>query len=217
MAGRLSLLGAGKQTVTAVNAWWLTGGISAANCIIAYQPKGAASLDASYSNLAKPGTYDAALGVAPTWSATDGWIFDGISQTLNIAYTSKNNHSFIIRFSEADNSSNSILCAKGSGDMHIKPRYSTSIYVQYQYSSNPMRTEPGITNGILAIAGTKAYRNGVDEGVTLDNVGSTGQHWIASLAGTSSYKAVKIQALAIYDTVLSAAQISALNTAMGAL
>lgn len=58
--------------------WYLSGGISAANCIGAYKPKGAASLAASYTNLANPGTYTASFtGVTPLWSAANGWELDG--------------------------------------------------------------------------------------------------------------------------------------------
>ena len=62
--------------------WYLAGGIAKANCIAAYQPKGAASLAASYVNLVTPGTYDAAPGTAPTFDSALGWTFDGTSQYL---------------------------------------------------------------------------------------------------------------------------------------
>ena len=214
MASRLSLLGVGKQA--AVSSWWLSGGISEANAIIVYQPKGAASLDASYTNLANPGTYDAKLGVAPTWNATDGWIFDGISQTLKPGYTSQSNHTFIVRFSGAANTNGNLFYSEGGGAHRIAPRWA-GLYVNYKYSSNDSNVSPILTDGILATAGTKAYRNGVDEGITLDNSGAGGQIWIASKYGTDAFYAVKIQAFAIYNTVLSQEQMTALNTAMAAL
>lgn len=64
----------------AVAPWWKVAGKT---CVAAYQPKGAASLAASYVNLANPGTYDAAPGAAPTLTA-DGWSFDG-TQYLVVA------------------------------------------------------------------------------------------------------------------------------------
>ena len=54
--------------------WWEAGGATGA--VAVYQPIGAASLAASYVNLANPGTYDAAPGVAPTW-ASAGWTSNG--------------------------------------------------------------------------------------------------------------------------------------------
>jgi len=47
-----------RSVASGVEPWWLSGGIAAANCVAAYQPKGAASLEASYVNLANPGTYN---------------------------------------------------------------------------------------------------------------------------------------------------------------
>jgi hypothetical protein len=63
-----------------VNNWYAVAGLLA-NCILALQPRGAASLANSYINLANPGTYDAAPGVAPTLDAT-GWTFNGTTQYL---------------------------------------------------------------------------------------------------------------------------------------
>lgn len=39
--GGMGQLGASAK-VTAVEPWWLSGGVAAANCVAAYQPKGAA-------------------------------------------------------------------------------------------------------------------------------------------------------------------------------
>ena len=55
--------------------WWLSGGISAANCDFAFRAKGAADYAASKVNLANPGTYNASNGAAyPSWSSA-GWAF----------------------------------------------------------------------------------------------------------------------------------------------
>ncbi len=100
--GSMGRLGVGKQTSAA--AWWLSGGISAANCIAAYQPKGAADLAASYVNLANPGTYNAAPGVAPTWAAADGWTFGGTNYLLcGSATLNHNDITVIVRADPADN------------------------------------------------------------------------------------------------------------------
>lgn len=60
----------GAASPPAAAPWYLAGG--APTPIAVYQPKGAASLAASYVNLANPGTYDAAADVpgygAPTWT-----------------------------------------------------------------------------------------------------------------------------------------------------
>lgn len=61
--------------------WYLIGGIDSADCVFAYAPDEADDLADSYINLVNPGTYDAAPGDAPGWSAA-GWDFDGVSQYL---------------------------------------------------------------------------------------------------------------------------------------
>jgi len=71
------------STGAVVTPWWLSGGIPAANCIAAFQPKGAASLAASYVNLASGGaTWDAAPGDAPGFNTATGWDFNGSSDYL---------------------------------------------------------------------------------------------------------------------------------------
>ena len=69
-----------RASARAVAPWWLAGG--APEPVAVYQPIGAASLAASYVNLANPGTFDAAPGVAPTWASGTGWEFDGTTQYL---------------------------------------------------------------------------------------------------------------------------------------
>ena len=61
--------------------WWLAGGIHPSQVVAAYQPKGAASLAASYVNLANPGTNDAQVGVAPGLDSS-GWVFTGTEKLL---------------------------------------------------------------------------------------------------------------------------------------
>lgn len=83
-----------RSAAAAAASWWLAGGIDPANCIAAYRAKGAASLAASYDNLAAPGngladgTYDLTLGVAPTFDAATGWTFNGSTQWLTTAANS---------------------------------------------------------------------------------------------------------------------------------
>src|SRR5690606_13595251 len=56
----------------AAASWWVVPGKT---CVAAYQPKGAASLAASSSKLANPGTDDASATVAPAWDTANGWKF----------------------------------------------------------------------------------------------------------------------------------------------
>lgn len=77
----------------AVSNWWLSGGISAGDCIAAYQAKGAASQAASYVNLANPGTYNATPSVIPGWSSADGWQSPG---ALNTGYRPNTGNTFSV-------------------------------------------------------------------------------------------------------------------------
>ena len=80
--------------------WWDADG-TISGCVAAYQPIGAASLAASYSNLQNPGTYDAAPGTAPTFLAATGWTFNAATpQYLNTGVVpSSLNWTVIVRYS----------------------------------------------------------------------------------------------------------------------
>lgn len=65
--------------------WYLTDGLTAADVVCAYQPKGAVSQAESYKNIANPGTNDAAIINAPVWLADKGWVFNGGDQYLKVS------------------------------------------------------------------------------------------------------------------------------------
>jgi len=79
-----------QQAATSAD-WW---DVSGATCLAAYQPKGAASLAASYVNLANPGTYSATPGVAPTLAA-GGWVHTG-TEYLSSGITPANDQTAVI-------------------------------------------------------------------------------------------------------------------------
>src|SRR4030042_266315 len=110
--------------------WWLAGGISAANCLAAYQPKGAASYAASKVNLANPGTYDAVDGVAfPTWAAATGWTFNGVAQYLTSnCPTDMKPMSYIARVKNTDNTNfNTIIGPSVAGGLSLDLTSGTNI------------------------------------------------------------------------------------------
>ena len=92
--------------------WYLSGGVSRANCLAAYQAIGAASLAESYVNLVNPGTYDLSGGTAPTWAAESGWTFNGADQYkttgIDPAANATQTWSMIVRYSN---------CTAGAGFM----------------------------------------------------------------------------------------------------
>ncbi len=218
LSGAFSFVSANQE-----EPWWLAGGISAANCIAAYQPKGAASLAASYVNLANPETYDAALGVAPTWDSVNGWKFSAL-QYLRTGIVPTSGFSMVVRFSN-DGTPSAILCgcrqsSPVSAAYSFQPRRGTTPYVvRYQAGGSGKDVAPGVTSGILAICGANAYRNGVLDGVittgTLPSYGIdiNGQN----NAGTNDSKGIYyVQAFSLYNIDISS-YISLLNTAMAAL
>ena len=220
--GSMGRLGVGKQTSAAVP-WWLSGGISAANCIAAYQPKGAADLAASYVNLANPGTYNAAPGVAPTWDAVNGWVFNGASQYLVSGIIAAAGYSMIVQFSGVVENKVNKLCGCNAPGSKSRFLISTNINlnnITYQYGHDAKLVIPSTASGCLAITPAAGYRNGISEttfsglwtgtGIEI-HIGATKED-----AGVI-YGQSNIQALAIYNTTLTAPQVAALTAAMTAL
>jgi hypothetical protein len=198
--------------------WWLSGGISAANCIAAYQPKGAASYAASLTDLSGTGN-DATEGTAPDWSSADGWDFDSANtEYLDTGITILKTYTMIIKFTESPDAVQ-VVCGSyensGANVHRIIPNRNNG---SYYYGNTSI---PGdIVAGVMAIAGDDGYLDGsLDrENVDVDDSESTyyigAQHQGASAAAPYGGK---VQAFAAYNTVLSADQISALTTAMNAL
>ena len=219
--GSMGRLGVGKQTSAAVP-WWLSGGISAANCIAAYQPKGAADLAASYVNLANPGTYNAAPGVAPTWDAVNGWVFDKAKQQylstgVNPAGTMQQ-YGLIVRYSEITVGSQILLGQRLSTTDSICLFNDNNLFRAYSsgYGGAMLST---YLDGVLAVFANKFYYNGGEIG-TIDNfTGNALKSDVIYVGGrvTGQYLGAKIQCAAIYNASISAAQVAALSAAMAAL
>ena len=219
--GSMGRLGVGKQTSAAV--WWLSGGISAANCIAAYQPKGAADLAASYVNLANPGTYNAAPGVSPNFDSA-GWVFTG-TQWLTTGINpngTKKLYSIFIRVSNiGDTASPQALL--GSYDTSLNSLLIFFVANKYQfYSSGGFDSTEVVSSagGVIGISGANGYVNGINvctipDGLNLDL--ASGVITIASTNNTRILKSGKVQAVAIYNTPLTAPQVAALTAAMAAL
>lgn len=202
--------------------WWLSGGISAANCIAAYQPIGAASLAASYVNLANPGTYDAAPGVAPTFDAATGWTFNGSDQYLNSGVTLGSGSSIILRFSDKAGSlpqnayfagSNQVaqLILVGASANSRKNRYAHGTAVKEGIVSN---------SGVIALAATAGFIDAASDVTGLAGTGTTNRPIFIGCynsGGTPAlYMPCKIQAIALYNIDISS-YISPLTAAMAAL
>lgn len=218
-------LGFGKGS-GAVAAWWLSGGVSAANAIAVYQAIGAASQAASYVNLANPGTFNASPGTAPTWASGTGWTFDGSSQYLTTGLTpSDTGWTALIRFVAGNKNGNSIIGYYGAGAWLVQQNIGTNMTVYnglpypdgYCANSQDVR---GIDT-VYGFAGKQPYKNGAAEATVIPaGTGSFGNIFVGagSFSGTpDQYYLGDMKAVAIYDTTLDAATVAAISAAMAAL
>lgn len=218
----------------AIIPWWLSGGVTAANCLAAYTAKGAASLAASYDNNAAPGngladgTYDAGPGVAPTFDAATGWTFNGSSQYLTTGITPAVTWSALCQFSDATGTGFHSIFGyfdNGAAAFLIQPARAAGnvIYYNGRSSSNYVIQAPALTAGNLGIAGKQGYRNGVADGGVIPTTapGAFGAIFLGCVSnvGTPAFAnvAFKMRAFAIYNTTLTAPQVAAITTAMNAL
>ena len=215
------VLGSGRGAAAAAD-WWLSGGVSAANAIAVYQPIGAASLVASYTNLANPGTYNAAPGVAPTFAAATGWTLNGTTQYLTTGVTPANNQqwSMLVRFSAGSN----------SGARFIAGLISANDFRFWLMSGGSRNYGNGESTGVatattagtMSVAGRQGYYNGAADGGLITTVTRTNGIDVyigcRNANGTPAfYFSGSIQAVAIYDKILNAAENAEIATAMSAL
>ena len=202
-----------------VTPWWLGVGIGAANCIAAYQPKGAASLAASYTNLANPGTYNAAPGVAPDFDPA-GWVFTG-TQWLTTGINpngTKKLYSIFIRVSNIGDTASpqALLGSYDTNQNSLLIFFAVNKY--HFYSSGGIVSTEAVAGGVIGISGANGYVNGTSV-CTIPNGANlvSGVITIASTNGTRILESGKVQAVAIYNTPLTAPQVAALSAVMAAL
>lgn len=202
--------------------WWNNNG-AISGCVLAYNPVGAASLAASYSNLFNPGTYDAAAGVAPTWAYGTGWTFNGTTQYLTTGYAPPNQVAFtaIVRISNLTGSGTRAILATPNTFVSVNLGFMMiATSTPYYLNSGGAFGSAGSTSGVFAIAGNQGYKNSATDGSSFSAAGST---WKTMLVGAYNGATVRdffpgnIQAMAIYNTTLTLAQVQTLTTAMNAL
>lgn len=215
-----------RAAAAAAVSWWLSGGVAAANAVAVYQPKGAASLAASYSNLANPGTYDAAPGVAPTWASGTGWTFNGTNQYLTTGAIPQTTWSIFLRFSDSTIGTTGVPIgeAPASGNTQIMLSPKTGGLNRYYWNGNTTGAPvaPPITSGVMAISGNNGYLNGsFDIAIPVTWSGTNTLPIYIGAANVNSvatyFTPLKIQAVAIYNSTLTAPQVLAISTAMAAL
>jgi hypothetical protein len=213
-----------QAVASSASTWWdLNGTIT--SCVAAYQPKGAASYAASLANLTGNSDYDATELVSTVdWDASDGWKGDGTNclNTNLIANPSGETWSFIVRASNLSYSAANAIFGR---------YYTTSNRLGLVSLTTSLRAENGgITyldtskpaSGVFALSNVKYYKDG---SYVADASGSTPKNtsYLYILARCGAANAIElistayVQALAVYNTYISADEISALATAMAAL
>lgn len=211
---RRALLGGGRRATP----WWYVAGQT---CVAAYQPIGAPSLAASYVNLANPGTYDAAEHIArPGFSAEIGWIFTEAAQILDSGIQPGNNQlwSAIIRFT--DSVAQSPIGFSGTGESAFGINTNTNGR-HYYLNGLAANVSGAVLNGVMCVAGRQGFLDGIIDGGLISantpnflyTIALGGRFWNGDRDGGN----VKIQAVAIYSTTLSASDVAALTARMQAL
>ena len=209
-------LNAVRASARAVALWWRAGG--APEPVAAYQPIGAASLAASYVNLANPGVFDAAPQSTPVWSSagwdmTTNWrLLTGITG-IAVGF---DGWSMLVRFSAASSAHSAFGVYNAAGNsFSIFPSLSSRVY--YTINQDNFIT-PALTAGVLGIAGNTGYRNGSFDLALSGGGNPTGQIVIGARNDTTSqFWSGVWEAGAIWDTTLTAPQMAAVSAAMAAL
>jgi hypothetical protein len=204
--------------------WYLAGGVYAANCVAAYQAKGAADYATSKVNLANPGTHDLTDGVAPAFSDATGWTFDGVTNYLTGDYGGeKTGGSFIIDYTHGiyTNSSEYLFAAQGaSHDRIIFMDNSTGYIVINNFNLGNMfdqlLTPAG---GIICASGINYYLNATNVFVDESNTPAPefpslyiGCHMGAVIV--ELFCSAVVRSIAMYDIALSEAQVTSITSAM---
>jgi hypothetical protein len=204
--------------------WYLKGGVAKSNCLAAYQALGAADLATSFINLANPGTYDLTGGVDPDFDIEKGWTFDGATQYkitgIDPDPNATQNWSAIMRFSNVVANTGLAFGATNGEGLYFSIAPNRSTYRRYY--------QPGVNNGgaaaesgVIAVAGLYGYYNGVaDTGILTWADCNIPNFFIGGINfGGSLYLPFSgiIEAIAFYNTVLTATQVLAISNAMAAL
>jgi hypothetical protein len=196
--------------------------------IAAYQPKGAASLAASYVNLVTPGTLDAIPVVEPGWSVDGGWLGTGTQWLRTGIVIADNNQSIIVRFANHTLGNNQSMAGQFAGNTNQGTLFQTNLTADETfYNGGSVRVATQTVSGVRAIAGQKAYKDGQDLGITIPayTQANNGQHGILAYNLHTNTGAIaraapflgNILAIAFYNFILTPAEVTTVSAAMAAL
>lgn len=220
LSGTLGQLGISRKPVSAPQptGWWLEGGINPANCMCAYQAKGAASYAQSLVNLNSPNDNTLVVkGTAPTnnWDSATGWYFDG-NYAFDTGVIFQLDYTAIVDFTCTTNRRYA-LGTRNVGLYEGVSGLSNFIFDNSTFTYNP---NTGMFSArVLAINKNKGYHDGIY--VVDINKTTLSAPLLATYIGAKnnfgnpiSQFAGNIRSCCIYNTILTDAQILAVSTAM---
>jgi hypothetical protein len=206
--------------------WWLSGGISAANCLAAHAAKGASSFTVSKSNLANPGTYELSNGSAyPSWNVATGWTFvSASSQSLIIAtgYVLKP-CTVIVRLVRSTSSTNRCILGsipdKPTLDYRVSSSHKGNLVKQNTANIGSSTSVIANSSAVIAVSYSSSgeyqhYLNGSTDGSGTNNQTITDP---TNRIGAPDYFDGDIYFLSVYNTVLTNTQVLAVSQDMAAL
>ena len=195
--------------------WWVVAGKT---CVAAYQPKGAASLAASYTNLASPGVGDATVVVAPTWDVTSGWKSANVNNGPLLTLPSINdNYTILLCYSNWGLANDfGFGIAAGGSDWKLR---NTTTHTWYGWGNALVARAPALAAGVEGMADNQPYRNGATDGGAVAGTWASGAQamWLFRTANPGWSIALYVQALAIWSDTLTAGEVATVSAAMAAL
>lgn len=204
------------------NLWWLGGG--APNPIATWQPKGAASLAASYINLANPGTYNAAAGTAPSFSSSTGWgLVTASAQYLITGLVPGDDWTLLVRFSDAESGSRYLMRVDKASNWRFgfSPIFTGNYRYYYAGKALVNGIAGGQAAGVMGFAGLRCFLNGTYENTAPAGAGANdlaihiGCNWNGTARG--NYFTGNIQAISIWPSALTDTQVAIISASMAAL
>ena len=212
LAARRSVCGvlAVAPVAAAASNWWEPSGSFTVQG--AWNAKNAAS--AADALAERSGEGSDLTGSHNAWDVNDGLLM-GFPRSLDTGLTPGADWTIFCRFSDATTAYASIFGQETSGaNFYLRNRSLPN--VEYVHGVSGAHVSGIHTSGSLCIAGDKAYRDGVDEGVTLASFTATALHSIMigarnSSGGAINHSNIRWQYFAVYSNQLSAAQVAELH------
>lgn len=207
--------------------WWMAAGVTP---VAAYQAKGAVDLANSYINLANPGTFNAAPGVAPAWAAATGWTFTAASSTyLTTGITAPPDQSWSA-FVQYTSLTAALRRYFLGGYRAAQTNFSVGVtdgnrmLVMNNVNGIETYNVPAMSSGNYGISGRQPYRNGIAEATLIPVSVSANPSFPIFIGaqnnnngGTIGHSNSVITAIIILPSTLSSAQVLAQVAAMAAL